>query len=98
MTREEALALYRPIRASVRRILSAAGIQRFGNRIQQAFEEAVRLRPKDFWPYFARASCEYRLHRMERAAASYAICIAKAPERVDCFCYYNHGLACVAIR
>jgi hypothetical protein len=28
---------------AVRRILSAAGIQRFGNRIQQAFEEAVRL-------------------------------------------------------
>ncbi len=28
---------------AVRRILSGAGIQRLGNRIQQAFEEAMRL-------------------------------------------------------
>jgi hypothetical protein len=28
---------------ATRRVLSGAGIQRFGNRIQQAFEEAVRL-------------------------------------------------------
>jgi tetratricopeptide (TPR) repeat protein len=59
------------------------------------FEEAVRLRPQDFWPNFSQAACYYHLGRPREAVEAYRACIALAPNRVEC--YYNRGLAYLAL-
>lgn len=57
-------------------------------------EEAVRLRPQDFWPNFLLAGCYYRLGQPLDAAEVYRVCISlTSQESQRAECYYNRGLA-----
>jgi tetratricopeptide (TPR) repeat protein len=54
-------------------------------------ERAVALRPQEFWPWFWRGLCAYKLRRFEDAASSFSVCIALSPDSAECFC--NRALA-----
>jgi serine/threonine protein kinase/Flp pilus assembly protein TadD len=57
----------------------------------EQFQEALDLRPQDFWPNFYQGVCAYRLGRFDDAIDAFRVCIALAPERAEC--YFNRGLA-----
>jgi tetratricopeptide (TPR) repeat protein len=67
-------------------------------KLEQASEEldqAVQLRPQDFWANFYRGVCAYRRQRYNDAVHSFGVSIALAPESAEC--YYNRALASSAL-
>jgi tetratricopeptide (TPR) repeat protein len=54
-------------------------------------EQAVALRPQEFWPWFWRGLCAYKLRRFEDAVSSFSVCIALSPDSAECFC--NRAIA-----
>jgi serine/threonine protein kinase/Flp pilus assembly protein TadD len=59
------------------------------------FEQAVTLRPHDFWPWFYRGLCACRRQRYEEAVTAYTVCIALRPESAAC--YHDRGIAEAAL-
>jgi tetratricopeptide (TPR) repeat protein len=70
----------------------------FAGRAEEAaaeLEEALRLRPQDFWANFYEGLCAQRRGRHEEAVAAFRTCVALAPRSAPC--YYNRALALAAL-
>jgi eukaryotic-like serine/threonine-protein kinase len=59
------------------------------------FERALALDPTGLWPNFFRGLCSYRLGRYVEASVAFTVCATLAPKSAACF--YNRGLAFVAL-
>jgi serine/threonine protein kinase/tetratricopeptide (TPR) repeat protein len=55
------------------------------------FQQAIDLRPRDFWPNFYQGVCAYKLGRFEEALNAFCVCIALADNPAEC--YFNRALA-----
>ena len=60
-------------------------------RAAEQFQQAVDLRPQDFWPNFYQGLCAYKLGRFEEALSAFRVCIALAGNPAEC--YFNRALA-----
>ncbi len=61
----------------------------------QQFQQAVDLRPQDFWPNFYQGLCAYKLGRFEDALNAFRVCISLAHNPAEC--YFNRALAYEAL-
>jgi eukaryotic-like serine/threonine-protein kinase len=59
------------------------------------FQQAVDLRPRDFWPNFYQGLCAYKLGRFEDALTAFRVCIALAQNPAEC--YFNRALTYEAL-
>ena len=59
------------------------------------FQQAVDLRPQDFWPNFYQGLCAYKLGRFEDALNAFRVCISLADNPAEC--YFNRALAYEAL-
>jgi serine/threonine protein kinase/Flp pilus assembly protein TadD len=56
-----------------------------------SFEQAIALRPQDFWPWFGKGACAYHRGQSAEAVSAFTVCIALAPDSAAC--YHNRALA-----
>jgi Flp pilus assembly protein TadD len=61
------------------------------DRAAEELEQAVELRPQDFWAHFYRGVCAYRRDRPADAVLSFSVAVALAPEFPEV--YHNRALA-----
>src|SRR5262245_35742653 len=69
------------------------------DRLDQAaglLDRAVELQPHNLWPNFYRGVCAYRRHQYQDALVCFQVCVALASGKAEC--YYNRGLAQVALK
>jgi eukaryotic-like serine/threonine-protein kinase len=64
-------------------------------RAAEQFQQAVDLRPQDFWPNFYQGLCAYKLGRFEDAVNAFRVCISLAHNPAEC--YFNRALAYEAL-
>ncbi len=55
------------------------------------FDQALLLKPDDFWASFYRGQCAFRLQRYEDAVHAFSTCLALKPDSAHCF--HNRALA-----
>ncbi len=63
--------------------------QKIGEADRQ-FQDALQIRPDDFWANFQEALCKYKLSQFDKALTYVTVCVALAPDRPEC--YYNRAL------
>jgi eukaryotic-like serine/threonine-protein kinase len=59
------------------------------------FQQAVELRPQDFWPNFYQGVCAYKFGRFEAAKTAFRVCISLADNPAEC--YFNRALTCESL-
>jgi serine/threonine protein kinase/tetratricopeptide (TPR) repeat protein len=59
-----------------------------------AFDQAVELRPQDFWPWFGKGRCAHRRERLDESIQAFTVCLALAPDSAAC--YHNRAMALTA--
>ncbi len=57
---------------------------------REYFEQATRLEPAAFWPYFHLEICDFRSGRIDEALRWASVCVALSPQRAECF--FNRAL------
>ncbi len=65
------------------------------DRAAEQFQQAVDLRPQDFWPNFYQGLCAYKLGHFEDALDAFRVCVALAQHPAEC--YFNRALAYEAL-